>query len=370
MNILLVFPLYCHHSGGHRNAALGVVRSLLHAGVEVSAISPFPPNGETPPESSTIEDCRLDQIFYMKNAEGMAAIASRYDCAIVWDYKGLSLEIIKEFQEIKLPYCYYSGGVLHYRNVLHGLKKFVYCNFLTSVFRKASAIVLPTQREYRRLKYLLPLYHGYSTSILHEVSTTHRKENCRTQETFRIGFLGRIDIRHKGLDILLEAVAMARKTDRRIQLELAGPDFQNNRTMLEQQASTLGIEGCVTFSGPLYGDDKQRFFNRIDLFVQLSRWEAFGIGIVEAMRSGTPVLLSEKANLAEELNAVGACSTTELNAKAVSRKISSLSQDRNLLENFAREGYEWATTECSAESIGRQTLELLTAVCQKNQPRR
>lgn len=363
MNILLVFPLYCHHSGGHRNAALGVVRSLLGAEVQVSAISPLPPNGEMPPESPTIEDCRLDQIYYLKNAEGVETIAAGYDCAIVWDYKDLSLEMVKVFLQLHLPYCYFSGGVLHYRNLLHWMKKFVFCNFLSPVFRNASGIVLPTLREHRRLKCLLPMYRGKAAHVLHEVSTTTRKNAVKPHEVFRLGFLGRLDIKHKGLDILIGAVALAKDSCPNIRLELAGPDFQNNRALLEQQAASLGIKELVEFTGPVYGDAKQEFFNRTDLFVHLCRWEAFGIGIIEAMLSGTPVLLSNKANLAEELDYAKACCTTTLSPDDVAKKISILACERDRLKQYACTGYDWASRNCSAHAVSYKLMLVLNAIC-------
>lgn len=370
MNILLVFPLYCHHSGGHRNAALGVVRSLLSAGAQVSAVSPLPPNGDLTPESPTIEDCRLDRIYYLENAAGVATIAAGYDCAIVWDYKDLSLEVVKVFLQLHLPYCYFSGGVLHYRNLLHWLKKFVFCNFLSPVFRNASAIVLPTLREHRRLKYLMPFYRGKTANILHEVSSTRRKGPGNAHETFRLGFLGRIDIKTKGLDVLLDAVAIARKTNANIRLELAGPDFQNNRTLLEQRAASLGIKEAVEFSGPVYGDAKQAFFNRTDLFVHLCRWESFGIGIVEAMLSGTPVLLSKKANLVEELEPLKACCTTPLIPEDIARRIILLIRDETRLYEYAQIGYDWASNGCATPNVGQQILSILKMVCQPPRLRR
>jgi len=113
----------------------------------------------------------------------------------------------------------------------------------------------------------------------------------RTRHVLSLGRLHPL----KGLDLLLEAWSRAlRETppDERWQLLIAGPDEQGTRAALERQARDLNLTN-VTFSGPLYGADKDRALADADLFVLPSRSENFGIVVAEALAAGVPVITTK-----------------------------------------------------------------------------
>jgi glycosyltransferase involved in cell wall biosynthesis len=112
--------------------------------------------------------------------------------------------------------------------------------------------------------------------------------------TRRVLSLGRLHPL-KGLDLLLEAGSRAMREsppDARWQLLIAGPDEQGTRAALERQARALNLTN-VTFSGPLYGADKDRAWADADLFVLPSRSENFGIVVAEALAAGVPVITTK-----------------------------------------------------------------------------
>ena len=51
-----------------------------------------------------------------------------------------------------------------------------------------------------------------------------------------------------------------------------------------------GLSERTVFTGMVVGDDKWRLLRAADVFVLPSRHENFGIAVVEAMASGTPVV--------------------------------------------------------------------------------
>jgi glycosyltransferase involved in cell wall biosynthesis len=62
------------------------------------------------------------------------------------------------------------------------------------------------------------------------------------------------------------------------------------RGYLENLASELGISNRVSFTGNIQRDVAPYFFQGIDAFVHPSRYETFGIVLVEALASGRPVV--------------------------------------------------------------------------------
>lgn len=104
-----------------------------------------------------------------------------------------------------------------------------------------------------------------------------------------IGTLGRV-MPDKGFDILLEALALlkARHVDFRAVIGGDGEDMP----ALREQARRLGLAGLTEFSGWVGNDRKAQFLGGLDIFACPSRYEPFGIVMLEAMEAGLPLVAS------------------------------------------------------------------------------
>jgi glycosyltransferase involved in cell wall biosynthesis len=109
-------------------------------------------------------------------------------------------------------------------------------------------------------------------------------------------FLGRFEVHQKGLDVLIEAV---RQVSAGVRLLLAGDG--KDRERVRGLVQTAGVEDRVELVGPVRGEAKWRLIAQSDLLVQPSRYETFGISVLEAMACGTPVVASDLPCLRELL---------------------------------------------------------------------
>jgi glycosyltransferase involved in cell wall biosynthesis len=120
-----------------------------------------------------------------------------------------------------------------------------------------------------------------------------RRNKEANQGLFRIVQVARLDHNHKGQDLLIQAVARIR--DRYptmdISLDLIGDG--ESRGYLERMTSEFGVNKVVTFRGTLPRSQIYEELCRYDLLVQASRYEGFGLAVVEAMAAGVPVLVSD-----------------------------------------------------------------------------
>ena len=100
-------------------------------------------------------------------------------------------------------------------------------------------------------------------------------------------FLSRIHPK-KGLPMLLDA--WKKLSPEGWRLVIAGNDDGGHVADLKTQIERLGLSEWVSYTGPLFGEAKERAYREADLFVLPSYSENFGIVVAEALGYQVPVL--------------------------------------------------------------------------------
>jgi glycosyltransferase involved in cell wall biosynthesis len=156
-------------------------------------------------------------------------------------------------------------------------------------------------------------------------------------------FLGRVHPK-KGLELLLQAWAESLSASSDFHLVIAGPCDNTYQCQLKQRIRTLGIEESVSWLGMVNGMEKWGVLGAAELFVLSSYQENFGIAVVEALASGTPVLISNRVNIWREIEAsrAGLVCNTNANdvAKALRRWLALSSSERAAMGTNAVECFE------------------------------
>jgi len=112
-------------------------------------------------------------------------------------------------------------------------------------------------------------------------------------------FLGRITLQ-KGPDYFIETAKRVLEFDQNVKFVVAGNGDMEHRMI--ERAAQLGIADKVLFTGFLTGQDIDRAYKMADLYVMPSVSEPFGITPLEAMRNGTPVLISKQSGVSEVIS--------------------------------------------------------------------
>jgi len=104
----------------------------------------------------------------------------------------------------------------------------------------------------------------------------------------QIGFLGGYDTPVKGLDIFLKAIA---GIDQDFVVHIGGDGklLGSYKTLAQE----LGVEKKCRFYGRMATADVPGFMMNLHFFVSASRYETFGVAMVEAMACGLPVVATE-----------------------------------------------------------------------------
>lgn len=171
-------------------------------------------------------------------------------------------------------------------------------------------------------------------------------------------FLGRLDINHKGLDILLEACVLLQEKLRqsKVQILLYGSNIAGSKVKLEKMINKYQLQDIVHLNDPVLGDAKQEVFQSADLFIHTSRFEGHPIAVLEALSYGIPCLLTPGTNMASEVEVAGAGWSVEANPAAIAKGLQEVLAARlefpkrgQAARNLVEEKYSW-------NQIGKQSL--------------
>lgn len=138
-----------------------------------------------------------------------------------------------------------------------------------------------------------------------------------------LAWLGRYDIRTKGLDLLVEAIHRLPETERR-PLQLHGKRSEDAPEDIEKIAAALGITELVTVGGVLAGTEKAEFFQKAAAYVHPSRWESHSLSIVEALAYGIPCVVSVFCSIAHKLQEADAAIIVDPTPDAIAKGISAV----------------------------------------------
>jgi len=165
-------------------------------------------------------------------------------------------------------------------------------------------------------------------------------------------WLGRFDPEHKGLDLLLRAVAHIPIAERP-HVRLHGPDFRGGKDVVRRLIGTLGLDPWVMIGDAVHGQAKWALLSRASGFVYPSRWEGFGNSVAEAVSIGVPTLVTPYP-LGRHLASRGGAIIAEPTADALAAGLQALSAQR--AAEVAAAGARVMRAEMSWDAVARSWL--------------
>ncbi len=245
-----------------------------------------------------------------------------YDCIVVhgvWQYH--SLAVWQAFRKAHVPYVVFPHGMLDpwFKRAypLKHIKKLLYFRtFERRVLRDAAAVLFTSGNE----KCGAALDFSFHNSRQFVVGSgvldppddalAQREQFLRefpqlAGEDFLL-FLSRIHPK-KGCDLLLEAVR-ALPEDRPIHLVMAGEGDEEYMRLLKQKGKDIAAGGIkrVTWTGFLSGTSKWGALRSAAALILPSHQENFGMVVAESLACATPVLISSKVDIWQEVLSDGA----------------------------------------------------------------
>lgn len=156
-------------------------------------------------------------------------------------------------------------------------------------------------------------------------------------------FLGRLDVSHKGLDILVRGWTLL--PEPRPLLRIHGPDFRDGRRQLSRLIDDLLLGQAVCVGDELEGRVKEDFLRFSEGNLHLSRWESCSVALLEHLELGVPCAVADHIHVAGQLSANHAAITVRLKTDSVPKAVEALVLQAEELSRAARDlvarEYSW-----------------------------
>ena len=101
--------------------------------------------------------------------------------------------------------------------------------------------------------------------------------------------VGRFSHRHKGFDLLIEAFSIFAKNNKEWTLDIVGEGVEE--PLYRKMIADYKLEGLITLHP--FTNNIQEYYTKAQVYVLSSRWEGFGLVLVEAMAHGLPIVSSD-----------------------------------------------------------------------------
>lgn len=258
--------------------------------------------------------------------------------------------IAKELKKRSIPYiivprCSMTTAAIK-SHVLK--KKIANILFFNKFIRNAEKIQFLTQNEYEESKNNFKFKDYYVLGNGVELST--QKYKVKKRNDFKIVFVGRYNIYHKGLDVLLDAVSNNKEwfEKNKVSILLYGSDSDNGLSYLIKRITREKLGEIVKICGPVFGEKKKEALLGADIFIHTSRLEGQPTSVIEAISYGVPVIVTPGTNMADTVQKENLGYTTKLDVASIFKCIEKAFGEKGnypaiskRATDYAKKNFDW-----------------------------
>ena len=361
LRITHYYPRAWMGDGGCTSAVHGWASAVAGTGAEVTVVSDG--NGQ-PPALPHVRwlSTRHRASGRLRVPVGLEQLLEAKDVLVLhsgWAYH--NVVAARAALRSRIPYVLTPHGAYEpnvFRRSRRTSKRLWWTVFERRLVTRASAVHLFFEEEQQQLRQL-----GYTGPVIVAPTglTTIPDSTTTAARSKFLLWMGRFDIETKGLDLLLQALALLPPRTRP-QARLHGPDWRAEKRQTEQLVRDLHLEDVVTIGPPLYGAQKWEVLRECGVFVFPSRWDAQSVMLLEAAAAGAPIVATNTTPFGRYLAAQRAALVVEAAPHALAAAIARVFASDEAIEygsraaGLVRDRFSWPAV---AESYTRQLAAVL-----------
>lgn len=376
MNILHVAPLSQYEASGFVFSILGLAKAQADLGHRVGLICSTPPGlkkEEVPgnivlipgPVKRHLNPWRIsykwiekiDKLFVMPDIVNFHGT-----------YIPFQIALGKRLHKEGIPYVLTPRGDLKKiaQNIKPLKKKLGNSLFVRKFIKKAMSIHALTNAEETEMRQFNPdseiivVPNGIDDEILKFDSLLFPDEKIIDKNMFIIGFIGRIDVHIKGLDLLLTAVKKMQDVGcgNKIKLVLTGPFYtRQDDLIINRFLAQMKIPENVILTGPLFGQDKWKVLMAFDIFACTSRSEGMPMAVLEAMAFRKPCLITPGSNAHDYVISSGSGWICEETPDSIAETICMIMENKKDICKMGERAREYVKNNLLWSSVAAQDIQ-------------
>ncbi len=265
------------------------------------------------------------------------------------------LRISKNLRKNHIPYVILPHGELRKEAQQRKRLKKIAANLLlfNRFIRGAVAIQTLSQMEMENTRFGKRKFIGSNG-----ISMPQKQKDVFGKEGVQITYIGRLDVVHKGLDLLLQAVKIVQTElkNANAKLDIYGPDYQGRYENVQRLIAENGVEDIVTLHREVSGTEKENILLSSDIFIQTSRHEGMPMGILEAMSYGIPCLITEGTTLKPFVEKHDGGWAAETNAAAIAQALRLACAEKSLFLEKSKNAKEAVAQFFAWERVAEQAV--------------
>lgn len=195
-----------------------------------------------------------------------------------------------------------------------------------------------------------------SIEIINPGVTHSDYKKMKKSSYFSLLYLGRLKP-YKNVDVALRAFAniLEKRKDAVFYIAGVGESLKD----LQKLATELDISESVKFLGRVTEDEKTKLLSSVWVMVQPSMIEGWGITVIEANASGTPVVASDVNGLKDSISDAKTGLLFKVkNPSDLEEKINKMIKNQKTLKTFSDNAYVWSKKFSWQTSAERFLVEL------------
>jgi glycosyltransferase involved in cell wall biosynthesis len=301
MRIGLVCPRYFPSIGGIETQVKEISERFVRKGSEVDVLTTDPSGKHL--EEEIINGVKVrrfkswaphEAYYFSSNLRKyLDKEVDNYDIVHAHGYHALPALYVAQSKKQKgfvfSPH-YHGRGHTFFRNILHVPYKFIG----KKIFEIADRIICVSDYEKRLVVSRFEVENSKIKVIPNGINLTELRASARTNnESKTILYVGRLE-KYKRINNLVEALGYL---DSDIGLEIVGKGPAKEDLL--ELGNKLKLNGRLRFLEDLTREELLKRYVNAVVFVSLSKYEAYGISVAEALASGTPCVLANSSALME-----------------------------------------------------------------------
>jgi len=372
------------NAGGPNHSVRGLARAHADIGMDVGLLSSSPlPQGKLAEELGGV--CLLGGLRrrhynpWFLSKEWITRIQTEFGTPDLVNFHStyihFHIALARRCRQLGWPYIVTPRGGMGYlaQGVKRPKKAFGNLIYFRSYVKHAAAVHALCEREAKEIqalfnvKKIITVPNGVDDYLL-EVWQKLSPANLGgfgQDANLILGFVGRIDVYHKGLDLVLKALAIlkSRPNRNRCKLFVIGPFYtKRDEQSFRSAVESLGLKDDVKLFGPKYGEEKLRYFLACDVFVHTSRFEGMPMAVLEAMALGRPCLVTPGTNIADIVREAGGWEC-EPNPESIAGTIESIYEKKDSLQPLGQQARGLIQARFTWPLVARRLSDAYTRLC-------